>query len=197
MRDLQTNLFRAVYVFCLAINSLTFAQDSINPIVNKLDAGEAAIGTFTHEPRFDLDFVVIDEQYNTIDLTLLRRMINDLNDGDGSPVAAPIVRPPLTMKDNPDQFNVLRKIKSNPTSSQRELADELGFSLGKLNYCLKNLKEKGLVKIKNFKKNPNKIGYVYILTPKGVSERTKLTLNFMKRKMKEYDELKSEIEDNK
>ncbi len=101
------------------------------------------------------------------------------------------------MKDNPDQFNVLRKIKSNPTSSQRELADELGFSLGKLNYCLKNLKEKGLVKIKNFKKNPNKIGYVYILTPKGVSERTKLTLNFMKRKMKEYDELKSEIEDNK
>ena len=103
MRDLQTNLFRAVYVFCLAINSLTFAQDSINPIVNKLDAGEAAIGTFTREPRFDLDFVVIDEQYNTIDLTLLRRMINDLNDGDGSPVAAPIVRPPLTMKDNPEQ----------------------------------------------------------------------------------------------
>jgi len=98
------------------------------------------------------------------------------------------------MNDNQDQFDVLRKIKSKPNSSQRVLASELGFSLGKLNYCLKALKEKGLIKIKNFKKNPNKIGYVYILTPKGVSEKTKLTLNFMKRKMQEYDELKTEIE---
>ena len=97
------------------------------------------------------------------------------------------------MKDNPDQFNVLRKIKSKPNSSQRALASELGFSLGKLNYCLKALKEKGLIKIKNFQKNPNKLGYVYILTPKGVSVRTKLTLNFMKRKMKEYDELAKEL----
>tara|TARA_Y100000741_G_C17789554_1_gene369289 strand:+ start:124 stop:429 length:306 start_codon:yes stop_codon:yes gene_type:complete len=100
------------------------------------------------------------------------------------------------MDNNQDQFEVLRKIKSKPNSSQRAMASELGFSLGKLNYCLKSLKEKGLIKIKNFKKNPNKLGYVYILTPKGVSEKTKLTLNFMKRKMKEYDELKSEIEDN-
>ena len=98
------------------------------------------------------------------------------------------------MSDNLDHFEVLRKIKSKPNSSQRELASELGFSLGKLNYCLKSLKEKGLIKIKNFHKNPNKIGYAYILTPKGISEKTKLTLNFMKRKMKEYDELKSEIE---
>ena len=98
------------------------------------------------------------------------------------------------MSDNLDHFEVLRKIKSKPNSSQRELANELGFSLGKLNYCLKALKEKGLIKIKNFHKNPNKIGYAYILTPKGISEKTKLTLNFMKRKMKEYDELKSEIE---
>tara|TARA_B100001057_G_scaffold426876_1_gene451285 strand:+ start:159 stop:464 length:306 start_codon:yes stop_codon:yes gene_type:complete len=101
------------------------------------------------------------------------------------------------MDNNQDQFEVLRKIKSKPNSSQRAMASELGFSLGKLNYCLKSLKEKGLIKIKNFKKNPNKLGYVYILTPKGVSEKTKLTLNFMKRKMKEYDELKSEIENNK
>ena len=100
------------------------------------------------------------------------------------------------MNDNSDQFNVLRKIKSKPNSSQRELASELGFSLGKLNYCLKALKDKGLIKIKNFQKNPNKLGYAYILTPEGVSEKTKLTLNFMKRKMKEYDELKSEIEEN-
>ena len=101
------------------------------------------------------------------------------------------------MSDNLDQFNTLRKIKSKPNSSQRELASELGFSLGKLNYCLKALKEKGLIKIKNFRKNPNKLGYAYILTPKGVSHRTKLTLNFMKRKMREYDELKAEIEENK
>ena len=70
----------------------------------------------------------------------------------------------------------------------------MGFSLGKLNYCLKRLNEKGLVKIKNFKKNPNKLNYVYLLTPKGINEKTKLTINFMKRKMKEYDELKKEIE---
>ena len=96
---------------------------------------------------------------------------------------------------NQDQFNVLRKINKNPKSTQRQLAEELGFSLGKLNYCLKALKDKGLIKINNFQNNPNKLGYVYILTPKGISEKTKLTLNFMKRKMKEYDELKREIEE--
>ena len=96
-----------------------------------------------------------------------------------------------------DQFNILRKIKSKPNSSQRQLALELGFSLGKLNYCIRALKEKGLVKIKNIKKNTNKISYMYILTPKGISIKTKITLSFMKRKMKEYDELKSEIEKDK
>ena len=95
---------------------------------------------------------------------------------------------------NQDQFNVLRKINKNPKSTQRQLAEELGFSLGKLNYCLKALKDKGLIKINNFQNNPNKFGYVYILTPKGISEKTKLTLNFMKRKMKEYDELKKELD---
>ena len=73
------------------------------------------------------------------------------------------------------------------------MAEGLGFSLGKLNYCLKALKAKGLIKISNFKKNPNKINYFYMLTPKGISEKTKLTINFMKRKMKEYDELKKEL----
>ena len=97
------------------------------------------------------------------------------------------------MTDNQDHFNVLRKINSKPKSTQRELAEELGFSLGKLNYCLKSLKDKGFVKIKNFKKNPNKINYIYVLTPKGISEKSKLTINFMKRKMEEYDELKKEI----
>ena len=100
-------------------------------------------------------------------------------------------------KNDTDQFNLLRKIKSKPEYSQRELASELGFSLGKLNYCLKALKEKGLIKINNFKKNPNKLGYVYKLTPKGIAAKTKITIDFMKRKMKEYDELKNEISKEK
>tara|TARA_X000000950_G_scaffold269137_1_gene347440 strand:+ start:1873 stop:2196 length:324 start_codon:yes stop_codon:yes gene_type:complete len=102
-------------------------------------------------------------------------------------------------KENPnnqDHFNVLRMIKNKPDVSQRELASQLGFSLGKLNYCIKALKDKGLIKIKNFKNNPKKINYIYILTAKGISEKTKLTINFMKRKMQEYDELKKEIERN-
>ena len=97
------------------------------------------------------------------------------------------------MNDDQDHFNVLRKIQKNPKSTQRELAEELGFSLGKLNYCLKALKAKGLIKMSNFKKNPDKINYIYVLTPRGISEKTKLTINFMRLKMKEYDELKNEI----
>ena len=99
------------------------------------------------------------------------------------------------MKNILDHFNVMRKIKSRPNSSQRDMAKELGFSLGKLNYCLNALKDKGFIKIQNFKKNPNKLGYRYILTPKGIAKKTELTINFMKRKMKEYDELNSEIND--
>ena len=97
---------------------------------------------------------------------------------------------------NNDQFEVLRKINKYPQASQRELAKDLGFSLGKLNYCLKALKDKGLIKIKNFSRDPNKLRYAYILTPKGVAAKTRITLNFMKRKMKEYDELKAEIEED-
>lgn len=97
------------------------------------------------------------------------------------------------MENNQDHFDILRKIQKKPNSTQRELAVELGFSLGKLNYCLKALQAKGLVKIENFKKNPNKINYFYVLTPAGIATKTKLTLNFMKRKMKEYDELKKEL----
>ena len=97
------------------------------------------------------------------------------------------------MNDNQDYLNLLRKIKKKPNSSQRELAEELGFSLGKLNYCLNALKNKGLIKIRNFRRNPDKINYIYVLTPRGLAAKTKLTLNFMKRKMNEYDELKKEI----
>ena len=97
------------------------------------------------------------------------------------------------MRENQDHFELLRKIHKKPEVTQRALANELGFSLGKLNYCLKALRTKGLIKIKNFKKNPKKINYLYLLTPKGISEKTKLTLNFMKNKMREYVELKKEI----
>ena len=97
------------------------------------------------------------------------------------------------MKNNQDHFELLRKIQEKPRSSQRELAKELGFSLGKLNYCIKALQQKGLVKIENFKKNPNKINYFYVLTPQGITIKTKLTINFMKKKMKEYDDLKKEL----
>mgnify|MGYP001288330159 CR=1 FL=1 len=97
------------------------------------------------------------------------------------------------MENNQDHFDVLRKLQKKPNSTQRQLAEELGFSLGKLNYCLKSLKLKGLIKIRNFKNNPNKLNYIYVLTPKGISAKTKLTINFMKKKMKEYDELKNEL----
>ena len=100
----------------------------------------------------------------------------------------------MKKKYNQDHFDVMRKIDKQPQSSQRDLAEELGFSLGKLNYCLKKLKEKGLIKIRNFEKNPNKLNYIYILTPKGITEKTKLTVSFMKRKMEEYEELKKELD---
>ena len=97
------------------------------------------------------------------------------------------------MKFNEDHFQILRKIQKKPKSSQRELASELGISLGKLNYCIKALQIKGLIKINTFRNNANKINYIYILTPIGIKHRLKLTIIFMKKKMREYDELKSEI----
>ena len=93
-----------------------------------------------------------------------------------------------------EHFQILRKIGKKERSSQRKLAKELGFSLGKLNYCLKELKKKGFIKVKNFSKSEKKFNYLYMLTPSGFSMKKTLTLNFMKRKMREYDELKSEIE---
>jgi len=97
---------------------------------------------------------------------------------------------------NEEHFAILRQIGKKNQLSQRAMAKELGFSLGKLNYCLKELQKKGLIKIRNFKNNKNKMSYFYILTPKGLTSKTILAINFMKRKMQEYDELKSEIEKN-
>ena len=102
----------------------------------------------------------------------------------------------IKKKSEKEHFAILRKIGKKSELSQREMAKELGFSLGKLNYCLKELQRKGLIKMRNFKNNKNKINYFYILTPKGITSKTILAINFMKRKMREYDELKSEIDNS-
>lgn len=100
----------------------------------------------------------------------------------------------MNTKKNYDEINfqVLRKISNESGLSQRKMANQLGFSLGKINYCLRELQKKGLVKVKKFKKNPNKIGYLYILTPKGITTKARVTINFMKQKADEYKQLKSE-----
>ena len=90
-------------------------------------------------------------------------------------------------------LKVLRYLEDNPEVSQRELANELGVSLGKANYCLRALINKGLVKAKNFKNNANKRAYLYILTPKGMETKARITASFLQRKMKEYEMLKQEI----
>lgn len=91
-------------------------------------------------------------------------------------------------------YRVMRLLEENPDLTQRELAEKLGVSVGGLNYCLKALMGKGLVKMKNFANSKNKFGYVYVLTPKGISEKATLTHQFLIRKMEEYEALKSEIE---
>ena len=98
-------------------------------------------------------------------------------------------------KNNNDKIDldILRKIANKPGTTQRKLSKELGFSLGKLNYCLQELQKKGLVKIKNFKKNEKKLSYLYVLTPLGISKKTKLAFKFIKKTMKQYDDLVVEV----
>ena len=91
------------------------------------------------------------------------------------------------------RLDLLRKLESNPECTQRQLSREMGISLGKVNYCLKKLTEKGWVKLTNFTHNPNKIGYAYLLTPSGIEEKSRLTFSFLKRKIVEYEILKKEI----
>lgn len=95
------------------------------------------------------------------------------------------------------QLNVLRELETNPAVSQRQLASHLGVSLGSVNYCLRALVDKGFVKAENFRSNPAKVQYLYILTPSGLSEKTRLTLAFLERKQAEYHRLQNEIEDLK
>jgi EPS-associated MarR family transcriptional regulator len=91
------------------------------------------------------------------------------------------------------RLDLLRKLESNPQFTQRELAREMGVSLGKVNYCIKKLTEKGWVKLTNFTHNPNKMGYAYLLTPQGIDEKSRLTFSFLKKKVIEYEILKKEI----
>lgn len=88
----------------------------------------------------------------------------------------------------------MRLLEVNPDLTQRELAKELGLSVGSINYCLKALMDKGMVKMKNFATSKNKFGYVYVLTPSGINEKAVITHRFLKRKMTEYENLKSDIE---
>ena len=91
-------------------------------------------------------------------------------------------------------FRVLRLLQDNPDLTQREIAELLGMSTSGLNYCLKALIDKGWVKVHNFSQSKNKFGYIYVLTPQGLSEKLKLTSRFLKRKIDEYETLKAEIE---
>jgi len=93
------------------------------------------------------------------------------------------------------RLDLLRKLESSPQFTQRELSKEMGVSLGKVNYCIKKLTEKGLIKLTNFTHNPNKVGYAYLLTPSGIEEKSRLTFSFLKRKIVEYEILKKEIDE--
>ena len=92
------------------------------------------------------------------------------------------------------QLNTMRLLGDNPDMTQRELAEALGVSLGAANYCLKALVEKGWVKLESFQSNPNKLGYLYLLTPQGMAAKAQLTAKFLKRKLAEYKSLQREIE---
>jgi len=94
-------------------------------------------------------------------------------------------------------LKVLRELEANPDVTQRQLAQQLGVSLGKANYCLKALIDKGFIKARNFKNSENKRAYLYVLTPHGIEEKSRISVSFLKRKMGEYERLKTEIEELK
>ena len=104
----------------------------------------------------------------------------------------PNKRPPQKSEDL--NFRVLRFVEENPDRSQREISRALGLSLGGVNYCLKALIDKGLIKIENFRTSSNKLGYLYVLTPQGIATRAALTNRFLRRKLAEYEALRAEIE---
>ena len=101
------------------------------------------------------------------------------------------------MSNKQSQYQILKSLEKDPDYTQRQLSKDLDISLGNVNYCLKNLVEKGFVKIDNFRKSKNKTQYSYLLTPKGIEEKAKLTIEFIKIKTQEYNRLKNEIKDLK
>ena len=98
------------------------------------------------------------------------------------------------MSKKQNQFQILKSLEQDSHSTQRQLSNDLGVSLGKVNYCLKSLIKKGFIKVGNFRNSNSKIQYSYLLTPKGIEEKAKLTLDFIRIKTQEYDTLKQEIE---
>ena len=101
------------------------------------------------------------------------------------------------MLDEQTRYRLLKLLEANPELSQRQLAGELGVSVGKVNFCLRALLERGLVKVRNFRSSGNKVAYAYYLTPKGAQAKVHATAQFLKRKMKEYEEIRQEIEELK
>lgn len=93
------------------------------------------------------------------------------------------------------RYKILKLVEHNPAISQRELAMQLGISLGKVNFCLKALIERGLLKATNFRNNKNKLAYMYLLTPSGIEEKASITMRFLKHKLQEYETLQVEIEE--
>tara|TARA_B100000787_G_C15911199_1_gene172594 strand:- start:56 stop:391 length:336 start_codon:yes stop_codon:yes gene_type:complete len=91
------------------------------------------------------------------------------------------------------RLDLLRKLQSNPKHTQRELSQEMGISLGKVNFCMQKLTAKGWVKLTNFSRSSNKLGYMYLLTPKGIEQKAKLTTSFLKTRLEEFELLKDEI----
>lgn len=93
------------------------------------------------------------------------------------------------------RYKILKRLETNPEISQRELAQKLGISLGKANYCLRALVQKGLLKVNNFRNNQNKTAYLYLLTPHGVEQKARMTVEFLRIKVQEYERLRTEIEE--
>jgi EPS-associated MarR family transcriptional regulator len=99
--------------------------------------------------------------------------------------------------DEQTRYRLLKLLETNPELSQRQLADELGVSVGKVNFCLRALLDRGLVKVQNFRNSNNKLAYAYYLTPKGAREKIRTTAGFLKRKLAEYQAMEKEIEELK
>lgn len=99
------------------------------------------------------------------------------------------------MNDDHTSYGLLKTLEDNPGLSQRDLAKRLGVSLGKVNFCLNALIEKGCLKVNNFRNSDNKLAYAYLLTPQGVEQKTRMTVEFLQIKMREYERLRAEIEE--